>query len=151
VNLACDITQGIPLPSGDFDYVVAIHVLQDLAYSDVLPSLKELRRLLKDEGILRLGVPDLEKAMVAYLLGDHGYFYVPDRDADDIGAKIVTQLTWYGSVRTPMTYGFLREWLLRSGYRVVRRCDFRHTCGPHPEIVRFDNRERESLFVEAVR
>lgn len=151
VNVVCDITQGIPLLPGASDSVVAMHVLQDLSYNEILPCLAELRRLLKDGGILRLGLPDLEKALTAYMLGDDRYFYIPDEDAADIGAKLVTQITWYGSVRTPMTYGFVREGLLRSGFRAVHRCGFGQTHGAHPEIVSLDNRARETLYVEAVR
>jgi SAM-dependent methyltransferase len=151
VDVVCDIAHGIPLPPAAFDYIVAMHVLQDLPYSDIAPCLAELCRLLKGGGVLRLGLPDLEKAMMAYMLGDDRYFYVPDEDAVDIGAKLVTQITWYGSVRTPMTYGFVREQLIRSGFRTVHRCDFHQTRGPHPEIVSLDNRARESLYVEAVR
>jgi SAM-dependent methyltransferase len=151
VDLACDIRRGIPRPSESFDYVVAIHVLQDLAYADIPPSLKELHRVLKPGGVLRLGLPDLDKALLAYFTGDDRYFYVPARDAEDIGAKLITQLVWYGSVRTPMTYGFIAERLAHAGFQKVRRTPFRQTMSPFPDIVAFDNRERESLFVEAVR
>jgi SAM-dependent methyltransferase len=150
VEVACDIRHGIPLPSEAFDYLVAIHVLQDLAYPDLLPALIELHRVLRTGGVLRLGLPDLDKALLAYFAGDHRYFYVPDRDAEDIGAKLITQIVWYGSVRTPMTYGFIAELLARAGFHDVRRCSFSQTMSPYAEIVSLDNRERESLFVEAV-
>ncbi len=151
VNVACDIRQALPLPPATCEYAVAMHVLQDLAYCDIIPCLTEVRRVLTDGGILRLGLPDLEKAVHAYLRGDDRYFYVPDEDAADIGAKLVAQVTWYGSVRTPMTYGFVKEQLFRAGFRAVRRCECRQTYGPYPEIVSLDNRVRESLYVEAVR
>lgn len=151
VDLSCDIRDGFPLPDETFEYIVGIHVLQDLPYPDVLPALSELRRVLKAGGVLRLGLPDLDKAIRAYLREDHGYFYVPDRDAQDIGAKLVTQLVWYGSVRTPFTFGFIREMTERAGFRRVRRCSFRETFSPYPDIVSLDNREKETLFVEAER
>jgi predicted SAM-dependent methyltransferase len=61
IDLACDIRHGVPLPEATFDYIVAMHVLQDLPYPDILPALKELRRLLKPDGLLRLGLPDVDK------------------------------------------------------------------------------------------
>jgi SAM-dependent methyltransferase len=151
IDLECDIRQGVPLPEETFDYIVGMHMLQDLPYPDVLPALKELRRLLKREGVLRLGLPDLDKALQAYQRDDHRYFHVPDSDATDLGAKLITQIIWYGSVRTPMTYGFIQELILRAGFREARRCLFRATGSPYADIVVLDNRERESLFVEAVR
>lgn len=133
------------------DYIVAIHMLQDLSYSDLLPVLAELRRVLKPDGILRLGLPDLDKAIDAYLRRDPAYFYVPDRDAASLGGKLITQLVWYGSVRTPFTYDFIAEWLVRAGFCDVKRCAFQRTYSAHADIVALDNRERESLFVEAAR
>ena len=99
--------------------------------------------------ILDLGLPDLDQAFRAYLAGDHAYFYVPDCDAQAIGTKLVTQLVWYGSVRTPLTFDCMEEWLLREGFHDIRRCDFRRTLSPYPDIVSLDNRPRESFFVEA--
>src|SRR5262249_28916555 len=119
VDLACEIREGLPLASNHFDYVVGIHALQDLPYLDLLPALGELHRVLKPGGVLRLGLPDLDKALQAYLRKDAGYFYVPDRDAHSIGGKLITQIVWYGSVRTPFTYDFIEELLLQIGFRFV--------------------------------
>jgi ubiquinone/menaquinone biosynthesis C-methylase UbiE len=149
IDLSCDIVQGLALPDASVDYAVAIHALQDLAWSDIPVALKELRRVLKPGGALRLGLPDMDRAIAAYQRGDAGYFYVPDEHAAAVGAKLVTQLVWYGSTRTPFNGDFARESLERAGFRDVRRCGFRETHSAHPEIVSLDNRERESLFVEA--
>ncbi len=43
------------------------------------------------------------------------------------------------------------ELLLRAGFRRVARCAFRLTSSGYGDIVELDNRERESLFVEAVK
>ena len=151
IDISCDIRNGLPVADDEFEYVVSIHGLQDLAYPDIVPTLRELRRVLEPSGVLRLGVPDLDRAIAAYMRGDRRYFYVPDGDASSLGAKLVTQITWYGSVRTPFTYDSLEEWLLAAGFRTVERCEYRRTTTRDPEIVRLDNRERESLFVEAMK
>jgi subtilisin family serine protease len=151
VDITGDIRDGLPLPSESLACVVAIHALQDLPYLDVVPALRELRRVLRPGGVLRVAVPDLERAIRAYLRGDRAYFYVPDTDAVTVGGKLVAQLIWYGSVRTPFTYDALEELLERAGFQDVRRCAFHQTVHGDPEIVTLDNRERESLFVEALR
>ena len=151
IDLSCDILHGLPLESDGLDYIVSIHALQDLAYADVLPALRELRRILKPGGVLRLGLPDLDRAIRAYLRHDHAYFYVPHEDARSIGGKLVTQMIWYGSIRTPMTSDFLEEWLQKAEFTRVNRCGYQETKSRYPEIVELDNRERESLFAEAVK
>jgi SAM-dependent methyltransferase len=151
IDLCCDIRDGFPLESNSFDYIVSIHALQDLPYLDVLPALCELERVLKPGGVLRLGLPDLGRAIQAYLRQDRTYFYIPDHDASSIGGKLVAQIVWYGSVRTPFTYDCIEELLLKAGFQQVRRCGYRESKSPYVEIVDLDNRERESLFVEAVK
>ena len=60
-------------------------------------------------------------------------------------------MTWYGDSRILFTYDFAREMLLEAAFARVTRCAFRETASPFPEIVELDNRERESLFVEALK
>lgn len=150
VDLCGDIRDGLALADRTIDYAVAIHVLQDLAWPDIPGALRELRRVLKPGAVLRLALPDLDRAIDAYQRGDAAYFHVPDEDARAIGAKLVTQIIWYGSVRTPFTFDFAQEVLASAGFRQVTRCAYRQTASPHADIVSLDNRERESLFVEAL-
>jgi SAM-dependent methyltransferase len=149
VDLRGDIRRGLPLPDGCLDYAVSIHALQDLAWKDIAAALAELRRVIKPGGVLRLGLPDMDRAIAAYQRGDAGYFHVPDSDATAVGAKLVAQLVWYGSTRTPFNAEFARESLERAGFRDVHLCAFRETASMHADIVELDNRERESFFIEA--
>lgn len=151
IDLRCDIRDGLPLPDDVLDYAVSVHALQDVPYLDVVPVLRELRRVLKPGGVLRLALPDLERAIRAYLRGDRAYFHIPDADARSVGGKLVAQVVWYGSTRTPFTYGCIEEMLFQAGFRTVARCGYRETRSPYRGIVALDNRERESLFVEAVK
>jgi predicted SAM-dependent methyltransferase len=149
IDLTCDIAQGLPLEPGSMDYVVSIHALPEVPYDRLVPVLSELRRVIKPGGILRLCLPDLIKGVRAYERGDRDYFLVPDEDAKSLGAKLVTQLIWYGYSRTLFTHEFIEEMLLKAGFSRVVRCAYRQTSGPHPDIVDLDNREPESLYVEA--
>ncbi len=151
IDISSDIRKGLPLEEGSIDYAVSIHALQEIPYPDLIPVLQELLRVLKKDGVLRLGLPDLDLAIRAYMDQDPHYFVIPDDDAGNIGAKLVTQIVWYGYSRTPFTFDFLRETLEKAGFRSVVRCGFRQTASPFPKIVELDNREEESLFVEALK
>ncbi len=106
VDLVGDIRAGLALESGSVDHAVAIHLLQDLFWPDIPGVLKEIRRVLRPGGVLRLGLPDMERAIAAWQRGDAAYFYVPDQHARSVGAKLVTQLIWYGSVHSPFNFLF---------------------------------------------
>jgi predicted SAM-dependent methyltransferase len=149
IQISCDIRDGLPLEDDSIDYAASIHAFPELAYPEVEPAMAELRRVLKPGGVLRLALPDMEKAIRAYQQGNADYFLVPDDDARSIGGKLIVQLTWYGWSKSMYTFDFTEELLYRAGFRRVVRCKFRETAGEHPEITALDNRERESLFVDA--
>ena len=149
IDLSCDIREGLPLDDGSIDYAVSIHALPEVPYPELGAVLSELRRVLKPGGVLRLALPDLDRGIAAYQRGDRDYFLIPDEDARSIGAKLITQLIWYGYSRTLFTHDFIEEQLTKAGFAPVRRCAYRETTSPFPEIVELDNREAESLFVVA--
>jgi predicted SAM-dependent methyltransferase len=149
VEISCDILAGLPLETGSIEYAVSIHALPELPYPDQVPALRELRRVLAPGGVLRLGLPDLDRGIRAYLDQDRDYFLVPDEDAHSIGSKLIVQMLWYGYSRTLFTHDFIAELLEKAGFAEVRHCAFGQTGSPFPEIAELDNRPEESLFVEA--
>jgi len=151
VDVVCDIRDGLPLESDSIDYAVSIHALPEVPYPDLIPVLQELRRVLRPNGVLRLALPDLDKGIQAYLRDDRDYFLIPDEEFESIGGKFIVQLLWYGYSRTLFTHDFVEELLLKAGFGRVSRCPYKETSSAHPEIVELDNREQESLFVEAIK
>lgn len=151
INLSCDIRDGLPLETDSIDYAASIHALPEIPWTEIPPVLAELRRVLKPGGVLRLALPDLDKGIAAYQRGDRDYFLIPDDDARSLGAKFVLQMIWYGYSRTLFTHDLVRELLEKAGFRDVAACAYRETRCAFPEIVDLDNRERESLFMEATK
>jgi len=151
IDIRCDIRNGLPLDSSTMDYIVSIHALPELSYADLVPALRELKRVLKVGGVLRLGLPDLDKGIQAYQAQQRDYFLIPDEEAQSLGSKFIIHMLWYGYCRTLFNSEFINELLRKAGFREIRRCLYRETKADFPEIVELDNRERESLFVEAVK
>lgn len=151
VQLVCDIHKGLPLETDSIDYAVSIHALQEIHLDNLVPVLSELRRVLKPGGVLRLCLPDLDKGIAAYQRGDRNYFVVPDSDYQSLGGKFITHMLWYGYSRLMFTADFIEEMLLRAGFTRVDHCVIKQTQSPWPDILQFDNRPDESLFVEATK
>lgn len=151
VDVVADIRAGLPLPDNEFDYVVSIHALPEIPYPQLDAALGELRRVLKPGGVLRLGLPDLDKAIRAYLAKDPDYFLIPDDHVKSLSGKMIVQLTWYGVSRCTFTVEFIAEILARNGFRDILACEFRQSRSQFPGIVELDDRELESFFVEATR
>jgi SAM-dependent methyltransferase len=151
VDISCDIREGLPIDGDSIDYAVSIHALPEIPFADLVAVLRELRRVLKPGGILRLGLPDLLKGIAAFERADRSYFLVPDEDAASLGGKLAVQLTWYGYSRSLFTPDHIEELLLRAGFVAVEHVGFGETRSRHAAIVDLDNREAESLFVEATK
>ena len=151
IDLTCDIRDGLPLESESFDYAVSIHALPELSYSEVVPALVELRRVLRPGGVLRLALPDLRRAVRAYVLGSEEYFEVGKDEARSLGGRFILHILWYGYSKTLFTEDFIEELLVGAGFESVAACRYMDTQSRYPEIVGLDNRQNESLFVEATK
>lgn len=151
IDLVCSIHDGLPIETDSIDYAVSIHALPEMTYADLVPTLQELRRVLKPGAVLRLALPDLNKGIAAYQRGDRDYFLIPDEDARSLGGKFITQMLWYGYSKILFTSDFVEEMLHKAGFTSVAHCSFRVTASAWREITALDNREKESLFIEATK
>ena len=151
VDLVGDIRDGLALDDDSLDYAVSVHALPMVSYPDLVPALQELRRVLKPGGVLRLVLPDVDKGIDAYRRGDRDHFLVPDSDVTSLGGKFVVHMLWYGYSVTLFTADFAEELLRRAGYRDVRHCAYAQSAAGLDGIVDLDNREHESLYVEATK
>jgi SAM-dependent methyltransferase len=148
VDLVADIRAGLPLEAGSVDYAVSVHALPELPYGELVPALGELRRVLREGGVLRLVLPDLRRAIDAYLAGEEEYFHLVAKDSSTPGGRLITQMLWYGYSRSLFTADFTVELLQRAGFVDVVVCEAHQTASEFTEIVELDNREAESLYVE---
>ncbi len=151
IDIVADIRTGLPIASDSFDYVVSIHALPEIPYRDLDRTLQELRRVLKPNGVLRLALPDMNKAIRAMQERDIDYFLIGDDEVRSLSGKCIVQLTWYGQSRCMFTVEFIDELLSRNGFRAIRECRYRESLSGLAGITELDNRPLESLFVEAIK
>jgi predicted SAM-dependent methyltransferase len=150
-------TRSLPVPTGSADVLYSSHMLEHLDKKEAMQFLMEARRVLKHEGIIRLGVPDLRR-----MIAD----YETDGDADKLVSR--TQLAH----TRPQTFVQKLRWLFvvdRSNHRwmydanslalLLASAGFSHvvvqpagtTMIPDPDNLNLREREDESLYVEAQR
>jgi predicted SAM-dependent methyltransferase len=149
IDLVADIRRGLPLEADSVDAVVSVHALPELSYADQVPALRELRRVLRPGGVLRLALPDFDRAIAAYQGGEEGYFQVPPEEIASHGGRFLAHSLWFGYTRTLFTADFVAELLEKAAFERVRVCAYRRTASPFGSVVRLDNRPRESMYLEA--
>ena len=67
-TIAYDLTKGIPFADASFDVVYHSHLLEHFPKAAAKSFLRECRRVLRPEGVLRVAVPDLEQIAQTYLI-----------------------------------------------------------------------------------
>ena len=72
VSVVCDITQVLPFKNGSVDELICVHVLEHI--EDLKGIMKELHRVLKSRGLLRIWVPHCFSA-VAFGDSTHVRFF----------------------------------------------------------------------------
>lgn len=147
VDIAGNVLDGLPLEDDSIDYIASQHVLPELKIYDQVSALRELKRVLKPGGVLRLCLPDLDLAIDAYRSGRRDYFHIWDWDT--ISGNFITHALWYNYTRTPFTYEFTEELLRKASFKDITRVTYRQTASLYPEIVTLDGRRQESFYVEA--
>lgn len=135
-----DLSYGIPFNDNTVDFVYSSHFLEHLFLKDAAFILKESLRVLKPGGVVRISVPDLAYAIKLYNDGKkkemlENYFFVNDDDS------------YYARHKYMYDYSLLSEALQIAGFKEIRQCAFQ--AGATPDLKLLDNREDESLFIEA--
>lgn len=133
--------------SNSVDYIVAHHSLQCIdprLFDDIM---KDLYRVLKPGGILRVSIPDIIAAFDAYK--DRNIDWFPQMDGEEIDERFMHYLTWYGQNINPITEYGMQHALMRSGFKqVYSRYDDGITHCDDQEITSLDTRYNESRYFE---
>lgn len=132
---------GLPFADNSVDYVYSSHVLEHFFREDAERLVKEIHRVLRSGGRVRICVPDLDHAISLYRAGEKeaalAYFFEP------AGAG------YYRQHRYMYDFELLRRMLAQAGFTNVSRCAYRQ--GEVPDLDVLDNRPEETLYVEAVK
>jgi len=67
LDLYWDLRRPLPFPDRSVDAIFAEHLLEHLTFPAGVALLRECRRVLRKSGVLRVGVPDLDRYIAAYL------------------------------------------------------------------------------------
>lgn len=137
-----DLSRSLPFREGSVDFFYSSHFFEHLFKPDAERLMRDCYAALKNEGVLRITVPDLEYAIQQYMTGQkkemlENYFFV-----DDLSSYLARHKYMYD-------FELLSNSLYRAGFKRVTKCAFK--TGVTPDIDILDNRPEETLFVEAMK
>lgn len=147
LDLRWDLRRGIPAPDDCAESILAEHLLEHIDLGGGIGLLKECYRVLRSGGVLRIGVPDLERYVRSYLCDDPLIDRVrPGRPTR--GIAFCEPFFWHGH-RSMYDFETLELLLREAGFLTVERSESgKGRILPSPDS---PNREQETLYVEAVK
>lgn len=151
VHFLLDFSRRLPFPDASFDGIFCEHVLEHFSLEDGENLTRELCRILRPSGCLRVVVPDAELIM-------RRYFDAPNELVAWRQSKNQTPMEVVNSYfRQRYEHQFLYDWstmekmLLRAGFDAVSRTAFGQGRHCPPAILDDEKYEWESLYVEALK
>lgn len=138
----------MPFVNEEFDIIVAHCCIQMTEWHDLPALFKELLRILKPGGVLRVSLPDIVSGFSAYIAGDIKWF--PNSE-EDLAERFSAWLTWYSTTKTLMTRTALAKKLTDAGFRDTAMVGFKQAFYTHKESTELDTRKGECYFLEAIK
>ncbi|MBL8023285.1 MAG: methyltransferase domain-containing protein [Elusimicrobia bacterium] len=136
-----DVHYGLPFENNSLENVYSSHFLEHLNSNDGLVLLKEIHRVLRPKGRVRICVPDLEYVFRLYHGGEKeqalSYFFVPPHFGPLLHHKSMYD------------FEMLFSHLEKAGFSQIKQCRFQE--GKTPDLAFLDNRPEETLYVEAIK
>lgn len=146
-DLRWDLRRGLPFPDGAAQAIFSEHLFEHLDVASGSRLLKECRRVLAPGGVLRIGVPDLERYMNSYLGADQ--LIEEHRPGRPTRAIALGEVFFFHGHRSMYDFETLELLFREAGFTAVEHSAFGEgRLAPSPDS---EDRRTETLYVEAVK
>jgi len=99
--------------------IYACHFFEHLHLSELRKLLSECLRVIRADGVLRIAVPNLGSAIVAYQQKDSSWFSPFPEEFKTLGGRFFNDMLCGDQHRLMFDFDFLNEILNSSGFNVV--------------------------------
>jgi predicted SAM-dependent methyltransferase len=120
IDLWLDVRNGLPFPTNYADSIYSTHMFEHFYPDELQQLVNECFRILRPGGGIRLVVPSLSSAIIAYAEKRHDWFYEDyPRHYDSLGGRFSNFIFCDGQHRTAFDLSYLDEVLRAAGFREV--------------------------------
>ncbi len=145
-----DIRARLPDDDKSVDYIYCSHVLEHFEKEAAINILKECKRVLKDKGIIRIVLPDLNKIIKNYEGADkfNREYFGFDKDLyvgflGKIKRLFIRGHQWMYDTNSA------KQLLKEAGFKNIKSCSFRKGSVPNLESLDIEQHHKISLYLEA--
>ena len=152
LDLNWDLRNPLPFEDNSVDFVFNEHFFEHLTVEEGQMAMKDIMRVLKPGGVMRIAMPDLEQVVHHYLhvplskdpvIKEHGFTDVKTR-----AEWMNMSFRWWGH-KWLYDYEELERRLKEAGYSKIKRCKLNKSS--HKELCNLEIRPESYLIVEAVK
>jgi SAM-dependent methyltransferase len=119
VDIWLDVRNGLPFPTNSVESIYSTHVVEHFYGDELQRLLRECFRVLKPSAGVRLVVPNLTSAIVAYSQKRTDWFSEFPRNFESLGGRFSNFVFCDGQHRTAFDFGYMSEVLRAAGFREV--------------------------------
>jgi predicted SAM-dependent methyltransferase len=139
VDHVADLREGLPF--GEVAFIYAEHFIEHLAYDDALSLMRECRRVLRDDGVLRLSTPNLD-----WVVASH-YRRTFEKEEHELLGCFWMNTAFHGwGHQFLWNFATLKATLLDAGFGKVVRGQYGESI--HPELRAIERHEQSDDFDE---
>ena len=152
VQVVWDLRRGLPFVDESCSAIFSEHFIEHITKEDAANLLSECHRALQPGGVLRISTPDAELFFRAYA-GDREFLAHPGftQPVDTPVDRVNFMMREYGQHLWSYDEELLALMFQRAGFCNVIRQRFGVSAHPRMNNIDFDDREFESLYLEAVK
>ncbi len=151
-----NVTKGLPFKTRSVDAIYCSHLLEHLIYTQAEKVCREAHRVLKENGIFRVCVPDLKLYARKYIDGDREFFGNPEKP---LGHAYLESMRIQGLSKRPLLereFSSLHRWMydeeslafLLKSARFHRITILGFRLGLCPDLEKIEHR-KASIYIEA--
>ncbi|CAN5703962.1 hypothetical protein BH23PLA1_BH23PLA1_11080 [soil metagenome] len=129
IDLWHDLRNKLPFPDQSCRLVYSSHTLEHLFPEEAMMLLREIRRVLSEEGVARIAVPSMEHALAVAMGQSSDPEDWPRRFADP-ASQAINYLFCDGQHKYGYTFDILRAFATEAGFSTVRNYSAEHGVAP---------------------
>lgn len=148
-ELRWDLRLPLPFPEDSGERIYSEHLIEHLSFADGANLLRHCRRVLSEEGVLRIATPDLGALIEAYRgdWQDQDWLHWPGHEWIDSPARMLNQSFHGWGHKFLYDAAELERALHTAGFANTRRCQLGDS--EHPELAGLETRPDSRLIFEA--
>lgn len=149
LDINWDLRKPLPIDDGTIDFIFNEHFIEHLSVNEARVALKEFKRILKEDGVMRIAMPDLKDVIANYLDPDwknKPYIKRFNMQFIQTGAELINiNFRWWG-------HKWLYDWeelerrLFETGFKSVERKQMQKS--NKTELSNLETREESTLIAE---